>query len=125
MLLKRHGGGSDKLIKKLIFASMAQLVEQLIRNEQVVGSSPTTSSKGNPRLNVLFEWGLLCCCFYFKKLNIYLKTSINRFCLYLSLNVATCRTHVLRCIINLYIFVAYNKLLVFVLFFIKQCRFCL
>lgn len=44
MLLKRHGGGSDKLIKKLIFASMAQLVEQLIRNEQVVGSSPTTSS---------------------------------------------------------------------------------
>ena len=28
---------------------MAQLVEQLIRNEQVVGSSPTTSSKGNPR----------------------------------------------------------------------------
>ena len=44
MLIKRHGGGSDKLIKKLIFASMAQLVEQLIRNEQVVGSSPTTSS---------------------------------------------------------------------------------
>lgn len=44
MLLKRHGGESDKLIKKLIFASMAQLVEQLIRNEQVVGSSPTTSS---------------------------------------------------------------------------------
>ena len=44
MLLKRHGGGSDKLIKKLIFASMAQLVEQLIRNEQVVGSNPTTSS---------------------------------------------------------------------------------
>ena len=43
--------------------------------------------------------------------------SINRFCLYLSLNVATCRTYVLRCIINLYIFVAYNKLLVFVLFF--------
>ena len=26
-------------------ASMAQLVEQLIRNQQVVGSSPTTSSK--------------------------------------------------------------------------------
>ena len=44
MLLKRHGGGSDKLIKNLIFASMAQLVEQRIRNAQVVGSSPTTSS---------------------------------------------------------------------------------
>ena len=53
MLLKRHGGGSDKLIKKLIFASMAQLVEQLIRNEQVVGSSPTTSSNGNP-VNLAF-----------------------------------------------------------------------
>ena len=30
----------------LIFASMAQLVEQRIRNAQVVGSNPTTSSKG-------------------------------------------------------------------------------
>lgn len=97
---------------------MAQLVEQLIRNEQVVGSSPTISSKGNPRLNVLFEWGLLCCCFYFMKLNIYLKTSINRFFLYLSLNVATRRTYVSRCIINLYIFVAYNKLLVFCIIFL-------
>ncbi len=29
----------------LIFAGMAQLVEQRIRNAQVVGSSPTTSSK--------------------------------------------------------------------------------
>ena len=59
MLLKRHGGGSDKLIKNLIFASMAQLVEQLIRNEQVVGSSPTTSSKGKPRKQDVY--GVLFC----------------------------------------------------------------
>jgi hypothetical protein len=30
-----------------IFASLAQLVEQLIRNEQVVGSSPIGGSKKN------------------------------------------------------------------------------
>lgn len=30
-------------------AGLAQLVEQLIRNEQVVGSSPTISSNGKPR----------------------------------------------------------------------------
>ena len=28
------------------FAGVAQLVEQLIRNQQVAGSSPATSSKG-------------------------------------------------------------------------------
>lgn len=31
-------------IHKTKYADMAQLVEQLIRNEQVVGSSPTISS---------------------------------------------------------------------------------
>jgi hypothetical protein len=33
------------LIFAKIFASLAQLVEQLIRNEQVVGSSPIGGSK--------------------------------------------------------------------------------
>ncbi len=66
MLLKRHGGGSDKLIKNLIFASMAQLVEQLIRNEQVVGSSPTTSSIAAwfavcPPIHLYGSEGLLLC----------------------------------------------------------------
>ena len=48
-MLKRHGGGSYKLKIKIEYADMAQLVEQLIRNEQVVGSSPTISSNGKPR----------------------------------------------------------------------------
>jgi hypothetical protein len=34
------------LIFTKIFASLAQLVEQLIRNEQVVGSSPIGGSTG-------------------------------------------------------------------------------
>ena len=34
-----------KSITNIIFADMAQLVEQRIRNAQVVGSSPTISSK--------------------------------------------------------------------------------
>ncbi len=46
------------LIKRTEYAGMAQLVEQLIRNEQVVGSSPTTSSKRDGRL--------LTVCFYEK-----------------------------------------------------------
>ena len=33
---------------------MAQLVEQRIRNAQVVGSSPTSSSKGRDNLCLLF-----------------------------------------------------------------------
>ena len=37
----------------IFHADMAQLVEQLIRNEQVVGSSPTISSIQSPYL-----WGL-------------------------------------------------------------------
>ena len=44
---------SDLLLTNEIFdaiiirlAGMAQLVEQLIRNQQVIGSSPITSSKG-------------------------------------------------------------------------------
>ncbi len=36
-----------------MFAEMAQLVEQLIRNQQVVGSSPILSSKG--RKNFSFD----------------------------------------------------------------------
>lgn len=35
----------SKQVKNWINADMAQLVEQLIRNEQAVGSSPTISSK--------------------------------------------------------------------------------
>ncbi len=34
----------------LIFAGVAQLVEQLIRNQQVAGSSPATSSKKSPKI---------------------------------------------------------------------------
>ena len=33
---------------------MAQLVEQLIRNQQVAGSSPASSSKGRDNLCLLF-----------------------------------------------------------------------
>ena len=39
-------------MRKVKYAGVAQLVEQRIRNAQVVGSSPTTSSKGS---DVLFE----------------------------------------------------------------------
>lgn len=49
---RRHGAwGLGLGVKQLfiifanIFASLAQLVEQLIRNEQVVGSSPIGGSK--------------------------------------------------------------------------------
>ena len=35
------------VVDKLTYATVAQLVEQLIRNEQVVGSSPTSSSKNS------------------------------------------------------------------------------
>ena len=38
---------------------MAQLVEQLIRNEQAVGSSPTISSNGKPRK--LDVYGVFLC----------------------------------------------------------------
>ena len=34
---------NDRIVKRL-FAGVAQLVEQLIRNQQVTGSSPVTSS---------------------------------------------------------------------------------
>ena len=38
-----------------LFAGIAQLVEQLIRNEQAAGSSPITSSRIKPRISaVLF-----------------------------------------------------------------------
>ena len=38
-----------------LFAGIAQLVEQLIRNEQAAGSSPITSSGVKPRMTaVLF-----------------------------------------------------------------------
>ena len=36
-------------------AGVAQLVEQLIRNQQVAGSSPATSSNENPRYIVIFR----------------------------------------------------------------------
>ena len=38
-----------------VFAGMAQLVEQLIRNQQAAGSSPATSSRSHT-----FVWGLFC-----------------------------------------------------------------
>ncbi len=44
-------------------ADMAQLVEQLIRNQQVVGSSPTISSKKVSENRDLF-YVLLSFCFY-------------------------------------------------------------
>ena len=39
-------------------AGVAQSVEQLIRNQQVAGSNPVTSSKqkGRPMWDVLFVW---------------------------------------------------------------------
>ena len=42
--LLTNGTKSDRIHKRL-FAGVAQLVEQLIRNQQVTGSSPVTSSK--------------------------------------------------------------------------------
>ena len=41
-------------IRKSIIATVAQLVEQRIRNAQAVGSSPTSSSKGRDYLCLLF-----------------------------------------------------------------------
>jgi hypothetical protein len=44
-------------------ADVAQLVEQLIRNEKVEGSTPfigTTNSCGPPRKKVTFRSGLFC-----------------------------------------------------------------
>ena len=38
------------IAKVLIYAGIAQSVEQLIRNQQVAGSSPVTSSKASVRL---------------------------------------------------------------------------
>ena len=38
-----------------VVAGVAQLVEQLIRNQQVAGSSPATSSRKNARVSVLFS----------------------------------------------------------------------
>ena len=38
----------------ITFATVAQLVEQLIRNQQVAGSSPASSSKGRDNLCLLF-----------------------------------------------------------------------
>ena len=42
--------GSNPIISSIIIADLAQLVEQLIRNEQVVGSSPIASSIEKSRL---------------------------------------------------------------------------
>ena len=41
--------------RKSRHATVAQLVEQLIRNQQVAGSSPATSSNENPRYIVIFR----------------------------------------------------------------------
>ena len=40
--------------RKSRHATVAQLVEQLIRNQQVAGSSPASSSKGRDNLCLLF-----------------------------------------------------------------------
>ena len=42
--------GSSPIISSINIADLAQLVEQLIRNEQVVGSSPIASSIRKSRL---------------------------------------------------------------------------
>ena len=44
MVITSINSSNKKLILSLAFASLAQLVEQLIRNEQVVGSSPMRGS---------------------------------------------------------------------------------
>ena len=41
-------------------AILAQLVEQLICNQQVVGSSPTNGSKSETPVNIAFAGVLLC-----------------------------------------------------------------
>ena len=49
---------SAKIYKRL-FADMAQLVEQLIRNQQAAGSSPAISSRSNGEaicLSVFYLW---------------------------------------------------------------------
>ena len=64
---------------------MAQLVEQLIRNQQVVGSSPTTSSKKTPRIVgfwalfvfYIYKKPLKCCKFYDEWHNEWHKKSPN------------------------------------------------
>ena len=38
----------NKLFNERALATVAQSVEQLIRNQQVAGSSPASSSKNNP-----------------------------------------------------------------------------
>ena len=53
-MLKQYFDKTLEFSKKIYYnnsytnASMAQLVEQRIRNAQVVGSSPTTSSRNKP-----------------------------------------------------------------------------
>ena len=42
------------MIEYIAVAGVAQLVEQLIRNQQVTGSSPVTSSKVKENRKVLF-----------------------------------------------------------------------
>ena len=46
-------------------AGVAQLVEQLIRNQQVAGSSPATSSNAKAAMHrfVLMHRGFIFCCF--------------------------------------------------------------
>ena len=46
-------------IKNLIFATVAQLVEQRIRNAQAVGSSPTSSSKNGYLYGVRFLFAII------------------------------------------------------------------
>ncbi len=59
-MLKHYFDKTLEFSKKIYYnnlhtnASMAQLVEQRIRNAQVVGSSPTTSSREHLHKQVLF-----------------------------------------------------------------------
>lgn len=58
--------GIHSTLKALNFyADMAQLVEQLIRNEQVVGSNPTISSNKNIALRGHKRWFVLQIIFCF------------------------------------------------------------
>ena len=43
-----------KLSRKAIYATVAQSVEQLIRNQQVAGSNPASSSKKTADLQAVF-----------------------------------------------------------------------
>ena len=63
-------------------AGVAQLVEQLIRNQQVAGSSPASSSKGRDNLCLLFFLFQKCISKFNSQQKISLRYGV-RFCLFI------------------------------------------